>query len=233
MKGWVLWESSHLEEVWEGNVTICVRRGHDINIVFDCTDLGEGQITLVDDTCEQIVNSRFLYYGRLEPTQVSVQGRLARRAGLLVFEGVWTDPIDGTGHWKFTIEIEDVEVQDSPRAKPAASDDDGGAAAKTRSIDAFPPDFFTPWHPVHVQPARPGMYQVRVAGGEAERGTDMLYANWDVTGWNMVTPMTQGLSRRSGWEPESLSLPDGDSIRSWRGLTEAGYLSMQKGQEAD
>jgi hypothetical protein len=231
MKGWVLWDSRHLNEVWDGTVTKFVQRGHDINIVFNCTDLGEGQITLADDTCEQAISSRFLYYGRLEPTQVSVEGKLVRRAGILVFEGVWTDPIDGTGHWKFTIEIEDAAIEASPEVEPAAKNDVGSDAEKSGSVDAFPPDLLTPWYPVHVTPARPGIYQVRVASEALNRATTMIYANWDDKGWSILTPMAPRPLLGSGWESAPLFLPDSDWIRSWRGLTEAGYLSLQKAHD--
>ena len=211
MKSLVLWESPHLKEVWDGEVTKCVRRGHDINIVFNCTDLGEGQITLADDTGEQILGSRFLYYGRPEPTRVSVRGRLTRRADVLVFDGVWTDPIDGTGEWKFTIEIEDFEVQDARETKP----------------DTLPPQFLTPWYQVNVQPARAGLYQVRVTAEGTDRADTELQANWDGEAWSIVTPRTLKPISGSGWDPEPLPQPGNDRVLFWRGLTEAGYLSMQ------
>lgn len=209
MKGTVTWKSEHLREEWEGEVEKCVKQGDNINLVFNCTDLGEGQITLTDTDDVQVVTSRFLYYGQQNATQVSVRGRFLHHSEAVVFEGVWTDPIDGTGNWVFLIDLDGDEVPELRRASPA---DDEEMTSETSQLDALPaPEQVTDWFPVDIEPVRPGLYQVRFVG----RTEAFSYASWDGKEWCIDKP-------RSGAPSRIRPRVNRDNMRSWRGLTEEG-----------
>lgn len=209
MKGMVTWKSEHLREEWDGEVEICVKQGDKINLVFSCTDLGEGQITLTDTDDVQVVTSRFLYYGRQDATQASVRGRFLRHSEAVVFEGVWTDPIDGTAEWAFLIDLDGDEVPQLGRASPAY---DKEMTSETSQLDALPvPNRVTDWFPMDIEPVRPGLYQVRFVG----RTEAFSYASWDGAEWCIDKP-TSGTPSRI--RPRG----NRDNMASWRGLTEEG-----------
>jgi hypothetical protein len=209
MKRMVTWKSKHSREEWDGEVEICVKQGDNINLVFSCTELGEGQITLTDTDDVQVVTSRFLYYGRQEATQVSVRGRFLRHSEAVVFEGVWTDPMDGTGEWAFMIDLDGDEVPELRRASPA---DDEEMTFEPSQLDALPaPDPVTDWFPIDIEPVRRGLYQVRY-DGQAEA---FSYASWDGAEWCIEKP-TSGAG--SGIRPRV----NRANMTSWRGLTEEG-----------
>ena len=209
MKGLVSWKSAHLREEWDGEVEICVKQGDNINLVFSCTGLGEGQITLTDTDDVQVVTSRFLYYGQKEATQVSVRGRFLRNSAAVVFEGVWTDPIDGTAEWTFMIDLDGDEVPELRRA-PLADDEE--MTSEPSQPEALPAaDRVTGWYPMGIEPVRHGLYQVRCD----EQGDAFSYARWNGTTWSIDIP-TSGPG--SGIRPRV----NRDNMTSWRGLTEEG-----------
>ncbi|TQK01146.1 hypothetical protein [Herbaspirillum sp. SJZ107] len=216
MKGLVSWKSDHLREEWDGEVEICVKQGSNINLVFSCTDLGEGQITLADTDEVQVVTSRFLYYGQQVATQVGVRGRFSQHADALVFEGAWTDPIDGTGEWKFTIDL-DTDAMPELRHAAASTDKDATSGEERSFNDMLSPGQVTEWYPVDVEPARPGLYQVLL---ERQAGT-VEYANWNGAEWSLKAPTANA---SSSIHPR-MNAGTGD-IKSWRGLTEAGAMAL-------
>lgn len=225
MEGSVSWKSSHLNEVWHGEVTRCVQSDHVINILFNCSGLGEGQLTLNNTELEQVTKGRFLYYDQRQATHVSVRGHLTAGDGFIAFEGVWTDPIDGLGAWKFSIEIEGDEFRAPADLQASTTGVVIGDPQSRTPIGTIDSAFLTVWYPINVTPSIPGMYQVRVAALGEGRAVDHLSANWDGRQWSTVTPVAMS-QWETGWEREPFSHPDHDQILFWRGLTEKGYLSL-------
>ena len=223
MHGSVIWESKSQREVWEGHVTRCVRQGQDINVVFDCRDLGEGQITFTDTVGKQLVTSRFLYFGQKEAPQVSVCGALSSRLGLIVFEGTWTDPIDGLGTWQFYLEVEGIAslvastVQDTP-------DSVANATALTQLVAKLAPSSFTEEYGFDIAPTRSGIYRVRECSQKSQDA--FQYSSWNGTGWSSPQrTIEQVLEQRMTVPTEKLG-ESFSKVRSWQGLTEAGWHSM-------
>lgn len=215
MLGKVFWESGHAGEEWDGGVDVCVQLGNLINVVFNCTDLGEGQITLTNTTDEQVATSRFTYYGHQDATRVGVRGRFHRRPEVLVFEGIWTDPIDGTGEWKFTIEFDDVDKLTLTDTSLAGAEPASDALAEQAPCT----EGLTDWYPIDVEPARPGVYQVLFRGRSGWDADRIEYLDWDGARWRPA-PATTGPQAAPGPAPGTETA----TMESWRGLTRVAYL---------
>lgn len=222
MKGSVLWESNAQRETWEGAVARCVRRGRDINVVFHCADLGEGQLTVTDVPGEHLATGRFRYYRQKEAAQVSVRGSLSYRPGILVFDGVWTDPIDGTGQWEFLLEVEGLEGRLSADV-PSNAGDLRESAPLTHLVAKFTPEFVTEKHDFRVEPAHQGIYRVweTVVDSQGPSG----YAWWDWAGWSEPRSTIEALlEQRTNCEQPNIHF---GWVQFWQGLNKAGWRATR------
>lgn len=223
MKGSVIWESKPQKEVWEGKITRCVCQGQGINVVFECPDLGEGQITFANVTGQQLAIGRFLYYGQHEATRVNVRGVLSGRPGIIVFEGAWTDPLDGTGEWQFFLEVDGIDSLVT-NATPASLDS-VAVARLTRLATTLSPRLFTEPYDFDVNPARPGIYHVREVG---QRHQDPFrYSWWDGFSWSATQSTIERVLKQHSSECETRSSVSSPWVASWYGLTEEGWNAMR------
>jgi len=225
MQGSVIWESKAQGEVWEGKVTRCVVRGEDINVVFDCKELGEGQLTLTNMTGQQLVIGRFLYYGRHEATRVSVRGGLSGRLNVIVFEGAWTDPLDGTAEWQFFLEVEGVDGL-ATSVTPAILDSAAVNMTFTHLVSTLTPGLFTEHYDFDVNPSRPGIYRVREVGQRQQDPS--WYSWWDGVNWSATKSTIEGVLKLHTTASEIQSSRSSPWVASWYGLTEEGWHAMRE-----
>lgn len=110
MMGAVMWEQEGRER-YDASIVRFIEADGRVNVVFSNDgDECEGTVSLLASLEYQqtIGQFRYTYPGGYHGNS-SVKGYLTRTSELIEFCGTWEDTEDGTGEWKFLVELEPEE----------------------------------------------------------------------------------------------------------------------------
>ena len=107
--GQVEWVSLENGERWTAVITKCVNVNGNINIVFENEDeCFEGRFSFTQDPGDQTLVGQYRSTIKGYEGPAEVVGSYSNSDSIGHFSGTWHDDKDGTGMWKFFVEVDSI-----------------------------------------------------------------------------------------------------------------------------
>jgi hypothetical protein len=228
MNGLVSWLSDDHKQ-YRGVVRRCVREGDTLNLAFTCDKFGQSQLTLAITADWQATTCRYSEDDWETTSFPEIDGSLWWDGDSAVFSGTWLDQNDGTGAWRFEIDLRQFDVAASAKTVtaplPAIGD---GAATIDRIVQYLDRSYLTDWFAGDIDPIHPGVYRMLMSAPDRAPAVH-AYALWDGAAWFSPKNSIDALKAvHEGWR-----LLDDDAQRPWCGLTEDGHRHLLAQLTAD